>query len=389
MTSVQPMQQSYVNPQRNVKSKSLGFESPLQQSKHYLYEPNDHDVISNINHLSEEHNIHDITFIVGSNDNIKEFKCIRALFAAQSTIFKFMLYGNFKESKNNKIIIKDVNPDAFDYICKIFYAAKPKLTTNIAVDVLYICYKYFLKNIQNDIIQYIISSQDVKLCATFSKYQNIRLHQLNFQYSALEFFNNVFIQFIQNQSLESIHNMLLNKNGYVSITQAKYMIKTKIMNYEIRYEMSKLFCIGYLKNINHGNNFSQQWQKLFKTHFKHLINFQKLCPQVLFDEIKRDNILSSDELIECIDHGKIKFENGFRSNKWMLTDYHINNENKSRERLFEIKRGDKVYVCVDYKWLWIEMQIKDIQNDIYAIFNNCKKIHINDIDLIKRIDINQ
>ena len=177
MTSVQPMQQSYVNPQRNVKSKSLGFESPLQQ-----YEPNDHDVISNINHLSEEHNIHDITFIVGSNDNIKEFKCIRALFAAQSTIFKFMLYGNFKESKKNKIIIKDVNPDAFNYICKIFYAAKPKLTTNIAVDVLYICYKYFLKNIQNDIIQYIISSQDVKLCATFSKYQNIRLHQLNSQY---------------------------------------------------------------------------------------------------------------------------------------------------------------------------------------------------------------
>ena len=39
----------------------------------------------------------DVTFVIGSGDNIKQFKCHRLIFGCQSQVFEKMWYGEFKE----------------------------------------------------------------------------------------------------------------------------------------------------------------------------------------------------------------------------------------------------------------------------------------------------
>ena len=396
--------------------------------------PDKYSLIDNIRHLIDSDSLYDIIFIVGSGNNIKQFKCLRALFAVQSTIFKLMLYGNFAESKCNRIVIRDINPDAFDYIRKVFYARKPKITSDIAMDVLYASHVYLLPRIQGDIIRHIVYSKDVKYCPLFLKY------------SKLEFFQSIFEHFIKWQPLESIQNMLLNKHGHVTISQARYMIETKIKNYEIRYQLIKLYCMNYQLYTNSKcKNYYKDWQQVFILHFRTLIRFDQLCPQILFDEVKKDKVLSPKELLECI-NAKTKFSNGFRGTKWLLSkqqikqlqvsdeiiyfrhDYHawfhgvitqvgkqfIQVTNKSRntvfnmhyntcsrimrnnhimldkrERLSDINVGNKVYILVEQTnelSRWTEMKIISIQDNVYAVFKHFK-IHLNDIDSIKSIDI--
>ena len=80
----------------------------------------------------------------------------------QSTVFGNMLYGEFKENNKNEIPIQDIDPTAFEYIKSVFYTATPVLTADIAIDVLFIAQKYLLKQMQNDVIKFILSVNERK-----------------------------------------------------------------------------------------------------------------------------------------------------------------------------------------------------------------------------------
>ena len=132
------------------------FETVSIPSKKPKYNPDENKPINNIAHHANDDKFSDITFIVGSGDNIKNIKGVRALFAMQSTVFGNMLYGEFKENNKNEIPIQDIDPTAFEYIKSVFYAAIPVLTADIAIDVLFIAQKYLLKQLKDDVTKFIL-----------------------------------------------------------------------------------------------------------------------------------------------------------------------------------------------------------------------------------------
>ncbi len=57
---------------------------------------------------------------------IKEFHCIRALFAVHSEVFRAMLYGPMIEGqKNARVRLDDITPEAFEYLQRLFYGTRP------------------------------------------------------------------------------------------------------------------------------------------------------------------------------------------------------------------------------------------------------------------------
>jgi hypothetical protein len=78
----------------------------------------------------------DVTLIVGKV-NIKEFNVHKAILGSQSAVFEAMFQeGNFKESKENRVEIPDIEADVFEQLLKWFYAGKVELEGAFAIELL-------------------------------------------------------------------------------------------------------------------------------------------------------------------------------------------------------------------------------------------------------------
>ena len=113
-------------------------DEPLTKCQKVLDESTLGCVAKNLYATINNDNMHDVTFQIGSGDQIKQFRATRALFAAQSEIFKSMLYGAMKESNiSNTVIITDISPMAFNAIRDICYFCNPSIEYQHVVDILY------------------------------------------------------------------------------------------------------------------------------------------------------------------------------------------------------------------------------------------------------------
>ena len=72
----------------------------------------------NVKSILNNTELSDVTFSVGKDpDNTKDFPCCRIYFAAQSEVFRKMLYGNMSESKHkSNVIIDDIDPETFEWL---------------------------------------------------------------------------------------------------------------------------------------------------------------------------------------------------------------------------------------------------------------------------------
>ena len=185
--------------------------------------------IQNIINLCNNDKISDVTFVIGSGDNIKRFKCHRVIFAAQSKVFESMLCWASEQKESSEIIMDDINPDAFDYVQKIFYTAKPELDPLIVADILYVAKKYLLSRISKDIINVMINRYaDMKICSaidmlqcwmSFSKYP---LHHFrDFILSPIKIVRIDDVQCLLNEYLEE------SRSNYLSPDLVKMIIKFK------------------------------------------------------------------------------------------------------------------------------------------------------------------
>eukprot|EP01084_Bolivina_argentea_P282232 483056_1 len=132
-----------------------------------------HDSLrENLSSIVEKDEFGDVIFIIGD----QHFTGIRALFAAQSEVFRNMLFGNYSESvsKDKAVILQDITPEAFTFIRSMFYFQNPKLTCDIIVDVLYASQIYFIKTLITKCHQYLLNIEKTKnwykILKSYAKY---------------------------------------------------------------------------------------------------------------------------------------------------------------------------------------------------------------------------
>eukprot|EP01084_Bolivina_argentea_P090431 162959_1 len=132
-------------------------------------------VVENLYKTINNNAMHDVTFLIGSGNHIKQFSATRALFAAQSDIFKSMLYGGMKESNTeNKVIIPDISPIAFVCIRDICYFSNPIIEFKNVVQVLYAARKYMINSLIELCVRKLMQTENIdqfySLMDSFSKY---------------------------------------------------------------------------------------------------------------------------------------------------------------------------------------------------------------------------
>ena len=103
-------------------------------------------------YINDESN-HDVTFVVGFDDNIKEIGCIKHFLAAQSKVFKQMLFGPF--ANNNSIIINDIKPEIFKIMYDGLCGLSLRINVDNVVDLCCISDKYLLNNLQDACLEFI------------------------------------------------------------------------------------------------------------------------------------------------------------------------------------------------------------------------------------------
>ena len=106
--------------------------------------------LANLPHTNQ---LEDVTFIVGKEK--EKISGNRTIFALQSSVFRAQLYGKMQEAKSNEIIIEDITPQAFAFIKHIFYRIDDELTADIVCDILYLCKKYLLIDLECECYKFI------------------------------------------------------------------------------------------------------------------------------------------------------------------------------------------------------------------------------------------
>eukprot|EP01084_Bolivina_argentea_P256695 432274_1 len=138
--------------------------------------PNNNNNTNN-NHNNNHQSLSDDEQSIG-NTRIRKFHCIKALFAANSEVFKNLLYGDFNEAKsrNPEIEIRDITCSAFEYIRDLFYHFNPQLTSDIVLDVSIAARRYFIDELMIECINYLRNLSNI------TKWYNI-LYEIQNKYN--------------------------------------------------------------------------------------------------------------------------------------------------------------------------------------------------------------
>ena len=132
-------------------------QSQSNERQHYL--------TKNLIKLRDDSKVSDVTFVVRSDDgSVVKYKCIKALFAANSEVFRNLLFGDFNEAKsvNPVIEIKDITCCAFEYIRNLFYMLDPKLTADAVLDVAIAAHRYFIEPVAMECIQFLRNVSNIR-----------------------------------------------------------------------------------------------------------------------------------------------------------------------------------------------------------------------------------
>ena len=103
-------------------------------------------------YLNDEYS--DVTLVVDGND----FNAHRVILAARSEYFRAMLFGGMKESKQDRIELKDTKLEAFKHLLKYIYTGHMSLgnlSEELILDVLGLAHQYGFDNLQTAISGYL------------------------------------------------------------------------------------------------------------------------------------------------------------------------------------------------------------------------------------------
>lgn len=93
------------------------------------------DILQVLNSMRDNKELCDVTLIVESH----EIHAHKAILAACSPYFRAMFLSGFAEASEDKVTLKDVNPDALRLVVEYFYTSELKLETENVEDILRIC----------------------------------------------------------------------------------------------------------------------------------------------------------------------------------------------------------------------------------------------------------
>eukprot|EP01083_Nonionella_stella_P209032 758090_1 len=345
--------------------------------------PSLHDSLrTNLNGIIDNEEFGDVTFIV---DGV-EFSGIRALFAAQSQVFRTMLFGNYSESvsKDKPVLIGDMTPSAFKYIRSMFYFQNPKLTCDIVVDVLYASRIYFIHTLVTKCHQFLLNIEQAKnwyhIMHSFAKYPESTFYPFFKTFiqscKALNIANGIQQQHNHNNKINEINNKQRTDHqlDYSNHKDSNYYYDKYLLLNDHSFE-EYLKCWQILEMLKCGINdekmykaclrWSNEWQGNMHK-FIHYFDFNKFNVDYICDEmqfISKDRIINilrkklSNHKPSALDTNDEKSEshslddaNGFRMNEMLLSD----------SDLSSLRVGDKIDHR-DYKGRWCKATITQKQ----------------------------
>ena len=283
----------------------------------------DQSLRMNLNGIMDNEEFGDVIFVI---DDDNEFNGISYLFAAQSLIFKSLLFGSYEESiknrKSKRIIIKDITCESFKFIRCFFYFQNPKLNCDIVIDVLYSSKIYFIQSLIIKCQQYLLNIEKTKnfyrCIKSFAKYPSNTFYPF-------------FKQFIKNckalNTEKSYYNdkyLLLNDKlfeKYCKFWQIEEMLKCNINDHNM-YNA----CLRF--NNYHKTDILPKIIHLFD--FKHSQKFNKT--QTNLNIICNNKYLNKDEIISILKHKYLSCSNDNNNNNNNLHHHQIQNNEKTKKQ---------------------------------------------------------
>ena len=132
-------------------------------------------------YINDEMN-HDVTFVVGFGDNIKEIKCIKHFLAAQSDVFKQMLYGPLANDNNN-ITINNVKPEIFKIMYDALCGLPFRINMDNVVDLCCISDQFLVDVLEDECLKFtknetVICNEPVKVLEIINSLMNKKLEKI-------------------------------------------------------------------------------------------------------------------------------------------------------------------------------------------------------------------
>ena len=317
----------------------------------------DDRVIDRLQAFVRENPHNDVEFIVGRPNNQQTFHANKMLFAAQSEVFKTMLFDT-AASNDAPITIMDVTPAAFDYLHQLFYARQPELSNDIVIDVLYAANKYMIDIVIDECKEAVMNNK--RMDGIYTVLSSIG------QYPGSNLFDQTIHELMQHPLLKENIGSFIGDNRFNQLKACiiVHVIRSDLFKSQIRkYECIKNYCVA-----NAQNDDSLSWQSMFKDQFLDDFNLSDISRAYLLKVVKNDHVLSSDSMLDII---STKNNFGFR-----LSDILLNFEERK-----SLEIGDIVDLR-DWKGAFFEAKVikKNGQNIALKFegYDVCKEMDINE-----------
>ena len=270
----------------------------------------------NIQHSMENKLYHDVEFVVGRDEHCETFSGSRIFYAMHSKVLENMLFGSMQESLlENQVIIPDVSPKAFNYFQLLIYSHSPSLNYDICIDVLYLAQKYLIDFIVKECKDHILLINNLN---DFYKILN------SFILYPPSTFNNLFEEYLLKCKYLKIKNKkkqhtvnIIKDNKFIKLPI--YIIQKIIKSKQVYLsEQSKyIYCKKYCMDMNDECN--DDWRNVFKKNFLNLIDFSRIKSDYLLSIIRKDNILTNEQLLTIWEIKTKRDKPGFKIEELLLS----------------------------------------------------------------------
>ena len=191
----------------------------------------------------------DTTFIIGKKK--KRYRVNRIFLAVISPVFETQLCGNSKPDSD--IVIKDIDPNAFDCIIKYAYFNDPGLNSENIASVKHLCDKYQIKTLSKHISE--IAASNITVNNFLPSFEDA----VKYEYNDLI---KVYLDHIKRIQASVYHNNGYNKNRYHTYPRNQFC--QQLINSEQFLELSQDAIISLLSLNEFAVKDDKIWTRLLK-----------------------------------------------------------------------------------------------------------------------------
>eukprot|EP01083_Nonionella_stella_P166374 556085_1 len=225
---------------------------------------------------------------------VRKYKCIKALFACNSEVFKNLLYGDFNEAQSvhPEIELHDITCRAFEYIRDLFYHLNPVLSHEIVLDVAIAAHRYFIDELMTECINFLRNISNINQWYSImydiqSKYRNC--FGIETYLSAL-----IDESYLLNNCTQIIFQDNLAQLYALNIDMLSRILQSD--NLHLSEELIWHKCIGYALHTTKQRLPSAS----IPQKIKRLIDAHLTVPKQIYDEIKNNEKKTKEYILSQV-----------------------------------------------------------------------------------------